>query len=206
MKKYELVVVFNASKNKEEIDALTAFVDKTIAVSGGTNVVKDVWGEKDLAYLINKQSKGYYILYTFESIGDKNIDMEAKFNMNIDVIRYLIIKDEKEKIFKKLEARAARKSIRLAARAEKERAFRENNEGATDDRRRYERNSGNSRYNKNRLNTPTVFAPPIATAESPDLPQKIATTTPVKAESASVEPSVSDAPVASEKKVKEGKE
>lgn len=166
MKKYELVVVFNANKNKEEIDALTSFVEKTITVSGGTNLVKDVWGEKELAYLINKQNKGYYILFTFESTGENNLDIEAKFNMNIDVIRYLIIKDEKEKIMKKLEVRAARKAVRLAARAEKERAFRENNEGSDDRRRNYDRNSGNNRYNKNRSSSPSTFTPPIATAKT----------------------------------------
>ena len=48
------------------------------------------------AYLINKESEGYYVLFDFESEAPFPAELDRKFRINEDVIRSMIIKKEDE--------------------------------------------------------------------------------------------------------------
>ncbi|MBQ1716355.1 MAG: 30S ribosomal protein S6 [Ruminococcus sp.] len=56
----------------------------------------DEWGKRKLAYLINKESEGYYGLFEFESTAEFPAELDRKFRISEDVMRSLIIKKEYE--------------------------------------------------------------------------------------------------------------
>ena len=66
MVKYEFMIIVDPTLSEEErntkIDAL-----KTILDTAGAKIInEDVWGDKKLAYKINKQERAFYVLYTLE--------------------------------------------------------------------------------------------------------------------------------------------
>ncbi|MBE6887372.1 MAG: 30S ribosomal protein S6, partial [Ruminococcaceae bacterium] len=66
MQKYEAMVVIST---KQEEDVVKGLVEKFkgLIEENGTLVSVEEWGKKRLAYMINKETEGYYVLYTFES-------------------------------------------------------------------------------------------------------------------------------------------
>lgn len=91
---YETVMVLSV-KNGE--DAVRALVEKFTALieKNATLQSVDEWGKRKLAYLINKESEGYYVLVNFESEPDFPAELDRVYKITEGVLRSLIInKDE----------------------------------------------------------------------------------------------------------------
>ena len=88
--KYEAIIVFSVvKKNEEEIKALTEkFADLIKANGTLTNV--DEWGKRKLAYEINYETEGYYVLYNFESKPDFPAEFDRVLKITDGVMRSLI--------------------------------------------------------------------------------------------------------------------
>ena len=52
----------------------------------------DEWGKRKLAYLINKESEGYYVLMNFESEAEFPAELDRIYKITDGVIRSLIIR------------------------------------------------------------------------------------------------------------------
>ncbi len=88
--KYEAVIVFSLKKDEEQIKALTEKFSDLIKANGTlTNV--DEWGKKKLAYEINYESEGYYVLYNFESKPDFPAELERIINITDGVLRSVVV-------------------------------------------------------------------------------------------------------------------
>jgi small subunit ribosomal protein S6 len=94
MVKYELMMIVDPTISDEErtvkIDAV-----KTILANAGAKIEKeDVWGDKKLAYKINKQDRAFYVLYTLELDGTKIVEISKEMNLNRTIWRYMFSKIE----------------------------------------------------------------------------------------------------------------
>lgn len=88
--KYEAVIVFSLKKDEEQIKALVAKFSDLIKANGTlTNV--DEWGKRKLAYEINYESEGYYVLYNFESKPDFPAELERIINITDGVLRSIVV-------------------------------------------------------------------------------------------------------------------
>lgn len=56
----------------------------------------DEWGKRKLAYLINKESEGYYVLFDFESEAEFPAELDRIYKITEGVMRSMIIKKEVE--------------------------------------------------------------------------------------------------------------
>jgi small subunit ribosomal protein S6 len=92
MKRYEIVLVVLSDLSKDEIDSLIARYGSIIATQKGIVVKSEKWGTRKLAYRINKQPRGSYILIDFA--GDTACVVELERNLKFDdaVLRFLTIK------------------------------------------------------------------------------------------------------------------
>ena len=88
---YEVVLIFSVSKGEE---ATTALVEKfkTLIAENATVENVDEWGKRKLAYLINDEAEGYYILVNFESEADFPAELDRITNITDGVLRSMIIK------------------------------------------------------------------------------------------------------------------
>ena len=89
--KYEAVVVFSVKRNDEE--QIKAMVNKfsDLIKANGTLTNVDEWGKRKLAYEINYEDEGYYVLYNFESKPDFPAEFERVINITDGVLRSLVV-------------------------------------------------------------------------------------------------------------------
>ena len=90
---YEGVVVFSLTagdaKIKENIEKFKELIEK----NGTLNKIDD-WGKKELAYLINKESEGYYVLFDFDSEPNFPAEFERILRITDGILRFLVVKKE----------------------------------------------------------------------------------------------------------------
>jgi small subunit ribosomal protein S6 len=87
--KYEAMVVYtlkNAEEGAKELDQ--KFRD--LITANAENLQADVWGKRRLAYEIDDQRDGYYMLYTFESKPEFPVEFERVMKITDGVMRYMI--------------------------------------------------------------------------------------------------------------------
>ncbi|MCL2108878.1 MAG: 30S ribosomal protein S6 [Oscillospiraceae bacterium] len=87
--KYEAVVVFSL-KEEENVPALVKKFSDLIAENGELLGV-DEWGKRRLAYPINYETDGYYVLYNFNSKPDLPLEFERVINITDGVLRSLVV-------------------------------------------------------------------------------------------------------------------
>ena len=66
MTKYEMLYILSNRMEDEAKDAVVAKFENIVTSAGGSVEKVDRWGTKKLAYPINYQSEGFYVLMTFE--------------------------------------------------------------------------------------------------------------------------------------------
>ena len=76
MTKYEMLYILSTKLSDEERDAIVAKFENVVVSNNGKVEVVDKWGVKKLAYPINYETEGYYVLMSFES--DVNLIAELK--------------------------------------------------------------------------------------------------------------------------------
>ena len=94
MNKYELAVIVNGTLEEEERVATIEKVKEYITRFGGTVTNVDDWGEKRLAYEIQKSKEAYYYFIQFESDANCPNEVEANIRLMENVVRYLCVKKE----------------------------------------------------------------------------------------------------------------
>lgn len=92
MKKYEIMYIINPTVLEEGREALIAEVNSLLESNGAALSKTEKWGERKLAYPIEKKKSGFYVLTTFEIDGLKLAGIEAKLNIMESVMRYIIVK------------------------------------------------------------------------------------------------------------------
>lgn len=94
MTKYEIMYIINPTILEEGRDAVIAKVDAILTGAGATLTKTEKWGERKLAYLIDKKKTGFYVLTNLEMDGTKLVEVERKLNITEEVMRYIIVKQD----------------------------------------------------------------------------------------------------------------
>ena len=94
MAKYETVAVFSVKAGEEKAKELVEKF-KALIEANGTMEAVDEWGVRKLAYEINYETDGYYVLYTYEAGVDFPSELDRVFNITDGVLRSLIVAREK---------------------------------------------------------------------------------------------------------------
>ena len=91
MVKYETMFLFSV-KDGEEATASLVEKMKNLVSANGTLESVDEWGVRKLAYLINKQSEGYYVLFNFSANAEFPAELERLYNINENVLRSIVVR------------------------------------------------------------------------------------------------------------------
>ena len=95
MRKYELMAIFPA--NEEKAKAGTELLKADLSQFGAEIEKEDAFGDRELAYEIKKQNRGRYVLFTINVNPGKLEEIDGKFHLNSNLLRYLFVKlDEKK--------------------------------------------------------------------------------------------------------------
>ena len=93
MKKYEIMYILNANLTEEERTAIQEKLHACFANNGDTFEVNEKdWGLRELAYPINFQSNGYYVVLTVEAKDDLGIkEFRRVCKIETNVLREMVI-------------------------------------------------------------------------------------------------------------------
>lgn len=89
--KYELAMIFSVANGEEATNALIEKF-KALVEANGTIENVDDWGKRRLAYLINDEAEGHYVITTFESNADFPAELDRVAKITDGVLRTMIIK------------------------------------------------------------------------------------------------------------------
>ena len=107
---YELCYLVSASLSDEELLPLKERIAEMIKKFGGTITFEDNLGRRRLAYAINHQLQGSYLLFEFDLDGSKLNDLEKTMRLSGEVMRHIVVKRD---------PKAPRQQISIAERAER---------------------------------------------------------------------------------------
>ena len=93
MNKYESVIIINPNLEAESIKGLTEKFSNLINTDGNVSSVEEL-GKKKLAYEINKNKEGYYVVYKFEANPNLIQELERVYRITDEVIKFIVVKEE----------------------------------------------------------------------------------------------------------------
>ena len=93
MAKYETMLVVSTANDEEATLALVAKFKALIEANGTIENVEE-WGKRKLAYPINDETEGYYVVTTFESAPEFPAELDRVYRITDGVLRSMIIAKE----------------------------------------------------------------------------------------------------------------
>lgn len=92
MTKYEMLYILSTKLEDDAKEAVIAKFQSIVTAAGGTVESIDKWGVKKLAYAINYQSEGYYVLMTFECASSVIAEITRVANITEGMLRQMVTK------------------------------------------------------------------------------------------------------------------
>ena len=89
---YESVIIGRQDLTPNQFEELVEGFTKVIEDFKGVIKKREIWGLRNLAYKINKNRKGHYILLNIDSSSDAIAEYERLMRLNEDIIRFLTIR------------------------------------------------------------------------------------------------------------------
>lgn len=90
MKSYETVMVFSVKNGDEAVNALWEKF-KALIEKNGTIESVDEWGKRKLAYPINYETEGHYVVVNYTGTTDFTAELARVANITDGVLRYLTV-------------------------------------------------------------------------------------------------------------------
>lgn len=92
---YETVMVLSMKNGEESVNGLVEKFNTLISENATINKV-DTWGQRALAYPINDETVGYYVVVEFTSKPDFPAELDRIYKITEGVLRSLIVVKEEE--------------------------------------------------------------------------------------------------------------
>ena len=89
---YESVIIGRQDLTPNQFEELIDEFIKIIESFKGVIKKRESWGLRNLAYKINKNRKGHYVLLNIDSSSDAILEYERLMRLNEDIIRFLTIR------------------------------------------------------------------------------------------------------------------
>jgi len=96
MRNYEFTFIAHPDIEVEDegLTGVTEKVSQFITEGGGQITNVDPWGRRRLAYPIQKQKEGYYVLMQVQLDPKSIVELERKLKLTEEIIRYLLVRVE----------------------------------------------------------------------------------------------------------------
>ncbi len=90
---YETIMILNASLDEEATKALIAKFTDLISANGTVESI-DEWGKRKLAYEIEKETEGYYVLVNFTSNPEFPKELDRVYQITDGILRTIIYRKQ----------------------------------------------------------------------------------------------------------------
>jgi len=96
MRLYEVVYILDPALDESAVTAKLEKLHDLATSLGGEVSEVDHWGTRQLAYPIQKQSSGYYVVAQFTAAAEALPEYERLLRLDGDIMRYLLVLNEGE--------------------------------------------------------------------------------------------------------------
>ena len=96
MRLYEVVYILDPALDESAVTAKLEKLHDLATSLGGEVSEVDHWGTRQLAYPIQKQSSGYYVVAQFTATAEALPEYERLLRLDGDIMRYLLVLNEGE--------------------------------------------------------------------------------------------------------------
>ncbi len=115
MHTYETLFIIHPDLDESDINKAIEAVQDVITAEGGKILKVDVWGRRQLAYVIQKKTDGFYVLIYFEAPATLIAELNRRYKLADAIMRHLVIQLNKAQIAELFDEESAAKK---AARAQ----------------------------------------------------------------------------------------
>ncbi len=91
---YEAVFIFTLRNGEESVPAMVEKFKTLIEKNAEIGEI-DEWGKRRLAYLIEDEAEGYYVLYNFVSGPEFPMELERISKIDENVLRSMVVRKDK---------------------------------------------------------------------------------------------------------------
>ena len=89
MRKYEMVVVFHPSLNKDGLEAEVSKVKELLSSKQASDLTVKPWGKREIAYPVKKQKYGIYYAFYFQTEEHDTPSVAASlFRINDQILKF----------------------------------------------------------------------------------------------------------------------
>jgi small subunit ribosomal protein S6 len=93
-RQYELVYILQPRLDDNGVNTFDERLCDTITAQGGSEIVTEPWGKRTLAFPINRNFEGYYILHRFQMPPTGTDEIDRVLRYSEDVMRYLLMRQD----------------------------------------------------------------------------------------------------------------
>ena len=92
MRKYEIMYILNSNLDETNRKSTIESLNKILTDNGAKISDVNEWGNRELAYEIKKQTRGYYVVTTLTSNDSKAVsEFDRLSKINTSVLRHMIV-------------------------------------------------------------------------------------------------------------------
>ena len=106
MVNYDLNVILNPNLDAAQLQVEKDYIENAIKGAGGTVANLEEWGNRRMAYTIQKDREGYYLIYRLEMGTDQTNAIQTTLRLRDHVRRVLVVRQRPEWRTKKAEKAA----------------------------------------------------------------------------------------------------
>ena len=96
MRNYEIIFIVRPDVTEEDVDKLIAQMEGVVTGAGGQVEKVEKLGRRRLAYRVEKQREGIYVLFRLQGSGDTVKEFERRLKVLDTVIKYLTIRIDED--------------------------------------------------------------------------------------------------------------
>ncbi|MBF0124045.1 MAG: 30S ribosomal protein S6 [Magnetococcales bacterium] len=89
---YETVYIIRADLTTEQIEQIIARMKDIITANSGQVLKTELWGRRQLAYPVKKNSKGFYVFHVVEGKGQLISNLEERMKLDEDILKFQTIR------------------------------------------------------------------------------------------------------------------
>ncbi|GAB4570372.1 MAG: 30S ribosomal protein S6 [Anaerolineae bacterium] len=95
MRTYELTFIVRPDISEDAVAAAIEQVQQWVTADDGNKVLRvDKWGRRKLAYPINNQREGHYVLLDVSVAPSSIAEIERNLKLSDDILRYLLVRSD----------------------------------------------------------------------------------------------------------------
>ncbi|HAE02313.1 MAG TPA: 30S ribosomal protein S6, partial [Rhodospirillaceae bacterium] len=94
MAHYETVLIARQDVSAAQVETIADMAQEILTEAGGSIARREYWGLRSLAFRMNKNRKGHYVLMNYDVGSDAVVEMERRLRLHDDVLRFMTVRTE----------------------------------------------------------------------------------------------------------------